>query len=213
MPDTQLLNIAFFTPRLSEDLRRILLQADGKDVSFHQILRMIRGRGFPCLLIFLVLPFLVPVPLPGLSVPIGLVLMLFGIWIAIGKRPFLPQWFLERHISYPILERILLKAIPLITYMEKLLHPRMHFFTRWRVFQLVNGFAIMINGVALMLPLPIPFTNTIPAIAVALLSAGVMEKDGLFILLGYFVTLSAWGYLLLLSWMGYHSFEVLKHNF
>jgi hypothetical protein len=36
-----------------------------------------------------------------------------------------------------------------------------------------------------MFPLPIPFSNSIPAWAVVLLTIGMMEKDGLCVLLGY----------------------------
>jgi hypothetical protein len=43
-----------------------------------------------------------------------------------------------------------------------------------------------------MLPLPIPFSNSIPAWAVVLLATGMMEKDGLCVLLGHAAALGTW---------------------
>jgi len=42
-------------------------------------------------------------------------------------------------------------------------------------------------ALVLLLPLPIPFTNSFPAWAILLLAAGLLERDGLFILGGYVV--------------------------
>jgi Exopolysaccharide synthesis, ExoD len=47
------------------------------------------------------------------------------------------------------------------------------------------GLGIVIAGLGLRLPLPIPFSNSIPAWAVVLLAIGMMEKDGLCVLLGH----------------------------
>jgi hypothetical protein len=42
-------------------------------------------------------------------------------------------------------------------------------------------------ALALLLPLPIPFTNSFPAWTILLLAAGLLERDGLFILAGYLI--------------------------
>ena len=54
------------------------------------------------------------------------------------------------------------------------------------------GFGIVVAGLGLTLPLPIPFSNSIPAWAILLLAIGMMEKDGLFVLLGHLTALFAW---------------------
>jgi hypothetical protein len=38
----------------------------------------------------------------------------------------------------------------------------------------------MLSGLLMLLPLPIPLTNTLPALTVVLLAAGAIERDGLF---------------------------------
>ena len=50
-------------------------------------------------------------------------------------------------------------------------------------------------GLVLSLPLPIPFSNSIPAMAILLLCLGAIVEDGVMVLLGHGVGLGAWGYL------------------
>jgi len=62
------------------------------------------------------------------------------------------------------------------------------------------GLGIASGGLLLLLPLPIPFTNMIPAWAVVLLAAGMMQRDGLLVLLGHCMTLASWAFIGL-CWM------------
>ena len=49
-----------------------------------------------------------------------------------------------------------------------------------------NGLLIMLAALLLMLPLgAIPFTNAMPAWAILLLAIGMLQRDGLFVALGY----------------------------
>jgi hypothetical protein len=56
------------------------------------------------------------------------------------------------------------------------------------------GLGIVIPVLGLMLPLPIPFSNSIPALAVVLLAIGMLEKDGLCVLLGHLTAVATWVY-------------------
>jgi hypothetical protein len=78
--------------------------------------------------------------------------------------------------------------------MEKLLKPRMQFLHRWPGAMNLIGVGISLGGLLLLLPLPIPFSNLIPAWAVVLLTAGMMERDGVAVLLGHCATLFAWAF-------------------
>jgi hypothetical protein len=78
----------------------------------------------------------------------------------------------------------------------------MRFFKRWPSFTVLNGLAIVSSAFLLTLPLPIPFSNTIPAWAILLLALGMMEEDGAVIVAGYFMAGAAWTYLATLWWLG-----------
>jgi hypothetical protein len=44
---------------------------------------------------------------------------------------------------------------------------------------------MFLAALTLLLPLPIPFTNSFPAWTILLIAAGMLERDGWFILAGY----------------------------
>jgi hypothetical protein len=140
--------------------------------------------------------------LPGLSTPFGLALMFFGLRIALRQRPWLPGWLLRWEISYDTLTKVIRGGVAVSKRVEQLVHPRMRFMKRWWSFNVVNGLAIASSAFLLMLPLPIPFSNTIPAWSILLLALGMMEEDGAVITLGYMMAGAAWTYLAALWLVG-----------
>jgi hypothetical protein len=75
------------------------------------------------------------------------------------------------------------------------------------------GLGIVIAGLGLMLPLPIPFSNNIPAWAVVLLAIGMMERDGLCVLVGHLTAIVAWVYIGLTSVLAVGGFQRLLDFF
>jgi len=196
--------------RLSDDLERIRKQASGRAMTLAGIIQILRGRGFDVLMVLLALPFCTPIPLPGLSVPFGVVLTLFGVRIALRKRPWLPRRLLDKEISAPVLEGMISTSLKVARGMEKVLHPRMRFFKRWPSFGVVNGLVIALAGLLLALPLPpLPFANGLPAFAVVLVAAGMIEEDGVAIFGGYLIAGLAWAYIALVLYFGKAGFDRL----
>jgi len=182
--------------RLSADLHELLRETAGRAVTLGELEQILRGRGFALFLLLLSLPFAFPIAIPGLSIPFGIVIMLLGLRITFGMKPSLPGFILRRKVSRAMLEKILSYGLKLATKMEKLVKPRMHFLQRWPGMINLIGLGIASGGFLLSLPLPplIPFSNTIPAVSVLLLTAGLMERDGLLVLFGHVVNICAWIY-------------------
>jgi len=56
---------------------------------------------------------------------------------------------------------------------------------------IVHGLALVLAGVLLMFPLGlVPFSNTLPAVAILFLSLGMLERDGLLIVAGYLMNVA-----------------------
>ena len=182
--------------RLSADLEELLRAANGRSLTLGQLEEILQGRGFALFILLLALPFLCPVPLPGLSIVFGIVIMIMGMRIALGRKPSLPKFILNREIKFSLLERILKFGLKLCSKMEKLVKPRMHFLQRWPGMVNLIGVGIASGGFMLCLPIPpiVPLSNSIPAISVLLLTAGMVERDGLLVLLGYIINISSWIY-------------------
>ncbi len=183
-------------PRLSEDLQRLLVEMGGRTTTIGELEQILQGRGFGMFLLLLSLPFTLPMAIPGLSVPFGVVIMLIGLRIALGQKPSLPGFILRREIKFAVIEKIIAVGLKLALKLEKLAKPRMHFLQRWPGMINLIGLGIASGGLLLSLPLPplIPFSNTIPAFAVIFLTAGLIERDGLLVLIGHVVNVAAWIY-------------------
>jgi hypothetical protein len=179
--------------RLSEDLRAILREANGRAMTIAELEDILQGRGFAMFILLLSAPFIVPAP--GLSVPFGIALMFLGLRIAIGQKALLPDFLLRRTLSYKTLDRIIRPLAAIAERFEKRIRPRMHYLQThpWAI-NLI-GVGIVSGGFLLSLPLPIPFSNTLPAVSILLLAAGLMERDGLLVLLGYIVGVLSWIYI------------------
>jgi hypothetical protein len=179
--------------RLSQDLRQILAEAAGRAMTIGQLEAILQGRGFAMFILLLSAPFIVPAP--GLSVPFGIALMLLGVRIVFGQKPLLPRFIQRRELSYKTLDRIIHPLIGAVERIEKRIRPRMHFLRDhpWAI-NLI-GVGILSGGFLLALPLPIPFSNGLPALSIMLLAAGMMERDGLLVLGGYITGILSWVYI------------------
>lgn len=171
-------------PRFSDDLRAILGSHAKEGITIGEFEAAMKGRGFAVLLIIFTIPFCLPLPLPGLSSPFGLAILLIGARLGMGMRPWLPAFVLRRKITPEFLQKLIPATIRIVAPLEKIIRPRLGilFFPGAR--HLV-GWSIALGGLLLCLPLPIPFTNVIPAVPVLLLALGLMERDGMVLLAGY----------------------------
>jgi hypothetical protein len=194
------------TPPLSADLTALLQSSCDHAMTVDELHGALKGRGIAMLLLLLALPFCF-IPIPGLSTPFGFAIMVIGIRIAGRRTPWLPQFILRRTISAQQLQTVLTSALRLARLMEKVVRPRWHFLHHWPGSKTVIGLSIAAGGGLLLLPLPIPFSNTAPAWAIVFLTAGMMERDGFVVLLGHALTFVGWAFVIygtLLGFEGIH---------
>ncbi len=197
--------------RLSQDLAVLLDRLEDAPLSIDELEKSLRGRGFALLLMLLALPFCV-LPIPGLSTPFGVAVFLIGLRLALGQQPWLPKFVRRMRLPADRLRKLLGAAIRFARWMEKLARPRMHFLQTWPGMLNLIGAGVAAAGLLLLLPLPIPFSNTLPAGAVVALTAGMIERDGLFVLLGHLLAIAAWGYVAVVFFFGTAGVEKLWHG-
>jgi len=192
------------SPRVSDDLRRILALANGRAMPVSEILKHTQGRGLQTIAIVLSLPFLSPVALPGLSIPFGVAIAICGLRIALRHQPWLPGFIARRSIPFPVLEKTLRFGISVHSKLEKFLRARWMLFSDGHAAHMAAGLTIALAAIFLSLPIPPPFplTNTIPGFAIILLSLGMLERDGLVMCWGYLLTLLAAVYVALILALG-----------
>lgn len=169
---------------LSGQLVRLAAEFAGRRVRLGELAAVLQLRGYNALLLLLALPFVTPVPLPGLSTAFGVMIALLGARMALGWNPWLPARLGARELPARLLPKLLRSAGRAFGRLETLLRPRLLYPDYPRPFQRVSGVIIALCGLLLVLPLPVPFSNAFPAFAIILLAAAGLERDGAVFLAG-----------------------------
>lgn len=170
--------------RLSADIARVLDAFAHREVTLGEIIGIMHQRAYSFLLLLIALPFCTPIPLPGLSTPFGLVIAFIGLRIACGLSPWLPDRLLRVKLPARWLPKLFRAVEKPVRWLERGLRPSIGFLLQDGVFRRLHGVVILICGLLLLLPLPIPFTNMLPAISIALIACAMLEGDGRFSIAG-----------------------------
>jgi hypothetical protein len=171
--------------KLSEELGMIVREFEVETVTLREVMLLLHGRGYVLLVMLLALPFCTPIPLPGLSTPLGLIIMLVGVRLAMGAKPWLPARLLDTRLPPEIFKKVFSFTRKIIVGFERLLRPRLLWITASPRLLQLHAVPIVICAMMLLLPLPVPFSNVVPAWGVMLIAGGLLERDGGFIIAGY----------------------------
>lgn len=157
------------------ELRR--LQDEGP-LTLGKLADMLGDKGFGLLLVFLSLPSALPLPAAGYSVPFGIVLIILGTQMLVGRtQPWLPTKMRDREFGGTIAEKIFAGAEKIFGWLEHIVQPRLKWLNNPASIKLMGLLTIVMG---MLMCVPIPLTNTAPAIVVFLIGVGLSEEDGLF---------------------------------
>jgi hypothetical protein len=171
--------------RVLEDL---LDQAPADQFTLGWLMSALHQRSFGIVILFFGLLATAPI---GSTVP-GLVLAVVAVQMIVGRRePVFPRFITDRSLPTRYLFRLGGRAVPILRYLEKAVHPR------WPIaFEAAKrsvGVMVLLLTAVLLLT-PVPLSNIAPAIVIALISLAYIEEDGLvlcFALLAAVVLISA----------------------
>lgn len=171
---------------LSVALKRTVAAIQGDNITLQQLLGLIGEQGLLVFCTILTIPFLFPVSIPGVSTVFGLVIIFIGISVTLNRTLWLPERLLQHELSSAHLVPVLEKGIHVFGRLEQWMRVRLHQLTDGEWVNRLNGLALTAGGVLLLFPLSfIPFSNTLPALSILLLALGMLQRDGIFIVLGY----------------------------
>ncbi len=171
---------------LREKLELVIQKLPPEKVTLAEVLDLIGREGLLLFCVFLTLPFMVPVSIPGVSTVFGAVILLIGISVVFDRRPWLPDRFMRRSFPSGTLRGALEKGAQWVQRLERISRPRLPALTHGTFMHWVNGLMLVLGAVLLMAPFGlIPFSNTLPGLAILFLAIGLLQRDGGCILLGY----------------------------
>jgi hypothetical protein len=198
--------------KLSDDLAAILREFEVESVTLREVLAVLHGRGYVLLVLLLALPFSTPIPLPGLSTPFGLVIALIALRLALGQKPWLPARLLDTKLPPKLFAKVFAAARKILRAFELLLRPRLLWLTGSPALVQLHAVPVFLSALLLLLPLPVPFSNLLPAFSILLFAGGLLERDGLFIMLGYLGFIASLIFFGSLGFAGAEAMEMLKRR-
>lgn len=175
--------------QLSQDLHQFFIEEPpAEQVTLASVLELAGERTFGFLFVLLALPSALPIPAAGYSVPFGIVMLLLAAQLIVGaKTPWLPSRIMHRPIAIKRVQGFVKSGIPWMQKIERVSKPRLTPVCTSRVGQVFIGLAIALMSVSMMIP--IPGTNTLPAMGIFVTGFGLLDDDGAISLVGMLLCL------------------------
>lgn len=181
-----------------------IAEHDEARISIEELMQKFGGRALGALLFIFGLACTLPLP-PGATTIFGFPLLLLGPQLMFGGGvPWLPERVKRRTIATADLKKALPRAIPWLQKVEAVSKPRLVILFGRTGERLIG---LVCTALAFVLILPIPLGNILPALAVAVLSFSLIQRDGLIALLGYVLAITSASVLILAAHIIVRTFE------
>ena len=183
-------------PRAFSDVLTLLSSRSGEKLCLGEVVEAFGDRAFGPVMFFFALINMLPWP-PGGTTLTGAPLLLLSLELALGRdRLWIPRWAERVSVSRTTFRKLSGRFMKPLRWTETVARPRLYFLT--------GGFGQGLIGLACLflsavLVLPIFGGNLIPAVAIGFFALGVMQRDGLAVLLGWLTTAASIA-ILFLAW-------------
>jgi hypothetical protein len=154
----------------------------------------LRRRSFGMIMLLLALAAMVP----GVSIVAGLLLMIPAFQMLAGRpAPIFPRRIANHPLPTRHLAALVQRAVPVLRYLEKFVHPRWP--TPFEATKRLVGIVVIILDTAVAFA-PLPLSNVVPALLIALIALAYLEEDGLVLSIALLGSLIVVGVVLVTVW-------------
>ena len=185
-------NSSIHEKSLAETLQGVVDSMPPEGVTLAQIRDLIGREGMMLLTMFLTIVFLVPISIPGVSTVFGGAILVISL-SRLMKRPiWLPSRLERRVVPSDKLSRAMDRGMKWVRRLERLSRPhRMPSLASGKLMSVLNNGGLIIGAILLMAPFGlIPFSNTLPALAILFFAIGILQRDGVCTLLGHVMNIA-----------------------
>lgn len=164
-----------------------------REVALGDLVDRAGWSGAGARLVVLAAPAFLPVPLLPTGTVAGAALALLAVQMLAGApRPWLPARIRRLRLHRALLAAALARVLGLLRRLGLAPRPRLAWAVRTGTGRCV--LAVSLLAAALVLMLPLPFGNQLPALAVAAFGLALLRRDGLAAMTGHALTLLAVGW-------------------
>jgi hypothetical protein len=168
---------------LSQALERWLQGANEKTLG--SLIDLFEEKSFAILFVLLLGVPALPVPTGGATHVFEVIAVLLALQLVVGRDEiWLPERWRKRELAGEKQERFLTALMKMIRRLERISKPRLVVAFNHRASNVVFGLLVVAGCVAAFLAPPFTGLDTLPALAVVLLSLGVLLEDIAIVLVG-----------------------------
>lgn len=169
------------TPSVSGRLAEIAGRQPAR-LSVGEIVDAFGDRAFGAMAFVFAAPLIFPMP-PGVSAVLGLPLIFITAQWMLGRRSlWIPRALARRTLGKDDFAGVVARLIPHLQRVERRMEPRMTYLYSSILMRLIGAICFVM---AVIVFLPIPFGNMMPALTIAIFALGASQRDGLAALLGW----------------------------
>ncbi len=165
---------------MSSILWELSQDAQRERIAISDLLVALGDRATGALMFIFAFPNVLPTP-PGTSSILGAPLIFLAAQLMMGRAPWLPAFVANRSMARSDFSSLVKRIVPWLQRAESLLRPRLAMLALPPMDHLVGLLSLVL---AVLLVLPIPLGNVLPALAISLMALGVLERDGVWVLAG-----------------------------
>lgn len=159
----------------SDVLSRFRRHLPSPRVTLADMMDALEDRSIGTILLLLAIPTVSPIPL-GLSALFNLPVLLFCLQLAVGRGDAgLPKWLLRRSVDHGTAVSMIDAVLPRVKSIEAMLKPR---FSRFADIDRQRWFGLLCLVLAVIAFVPLPLMGWLPGFALVFLSLGLIERDG-----------------------------------
>lgn len=170
--------------RISDILIRLAAQGDREHITVGEIVDALSDRSFGIIIILFALPNTI---LP-IAWVLGTPILIFSIQMALGRqKPWLPDFMRRQQLDRETFSKAINYVVKYLIKIETYLKPRLGFLTTDATERFIG---VWLTILTIILLVPVPFGNALPSFGIAIIAAGLLEKDGAAILVGSLIGLA-----------------------
>jgi hypothetical protein len=168
--------------KTSQLLRAFAAHLGSERVSLEEIVAGLGDRGLGVLMAIFAVPNIFPSTVPFGNVITGIPVIILAVHLMLGwPRLVLPRFIARRSIGAATLKSFAPKLAAMLARIEPLLKPRLPAISSAAGERIVGAICLILS---ILSALPIPFGHMVPALALMVIGLGLIEHDGIAILLG-----------------------------
>jgi len=158
------------------------LEGESGDIALGEVIDRLGASGIGMTLLLLTLPALIPVPGP-FGLVFGSIVAFVSLQVMAGaRRLWLPGLIRDRRMPVTTVRTFVNRGAPILQRIEEWFRPRRMLPLTGRFGRMVLGVPLILMGVAVALP--VPMGNVPPAASLIMLSLGLINRDGLAVIIG-----------------------------